>query len=1235
MAAEERLIEEITFSGGQNTDFALEHIAKGDYLDALNIITSSSGEGNIGMVKNLKGNKQIVFTLPEGINKCIGTAQNSEHKKFYFFIYNSLKSHGIYQYNALDKTVTAVLINLQHTGGEDILNFDPNHLILHAEVVNNNLLYWVDGFNNARKINIDRVMDKTVNGLGNKILQSYIDQYKQTARLAPTAKYATDTAKPYNKLYGRITKYAQRFTYLDGEKSTFSDFSGVILPDKEPFNGLNGVTSTNNRIDVTVNTGSREVKTIEIVMQSTTAELNDESILNWVLIATLDKKKMNLPDNADYVYPFYNDGNYPAVNPKDIIQPYSFMFKKPLCQTVAKMALVQSNGYEGFPVVDVDVTASVTYADLFVSNGTENILNSPFISINSSNPDYVNQGESATKYDGTVVKVPNDEYRCMTQTIVIGNDVKKGNIFRLSLSNGFAKDMFNISYTAKASDTAASVASNLKQKLIATGRIYRKTEESPEANIYENTFDGNGNVTFKYIIMASDQQGYINGTASVAPVSYAALKDTGESIKNIKMGSSIKYGIEYEDFDGRKSLVYTDDNLVVNIKTINEAGGVKLSKINLQIHHKPPLWAKYYQIVRTNDLRYSDFTQILVEKAVDLPTTTQGNSYMDLVISSFFTYKKIHPGSSLSYQFENGDRVVLIKKTDDNTYYPFYETEVIAYNETVTDRVNSNITINGTANVVVAQTFVSNIGKTILVDGSSREIVAVLNPTTYTLNNTVGNQESKTFLYYDLVDNRGTLRIKKPPVGVIIADNTVIEVYKPYKASGANSTFYEFQKKFVIDNPGTENAYHSSDKQSQTASLPAIVEITEGTAYVRNREMPLANVFPGTPVLITSVEDPSFSDFYPSLTNDNGRPNAQDTGLGEVHFGSRMRFSNNLIEDTSINGLNNFENLNREDYNDIFGDVKMIKYDGSRIYTFKELKTAFVWVGSKMVQDKAGSELLVGTDKLLNQIQYYAWEGGVGNNPESYSTNGTHRYFVSANSGVVIRLAANGEEPISKTFFVDSRMRAELAKASLNGYKIFTAFNSKLGLLTISIHAPTEQDSKTYVFNEGTNRWIGTHSYNPEYYCKFLDSLFSFKLGRLWEHDVNPIHNNFYGQQYTSKISFVANESYQRNKLYYVMKIDSDGRWAVPKIITPKNETWPNGMRSRLHENNFDLYNGKYWADFLMDMNDPNFTDELKALFEGRYLVGAMLICDIECKETKETKLNGVFIYSSEQKRNF
>lgn len=1071
MPSSEKIVDSHNFIDGINTSIASELLPNTSARYILNCNILSQGAGSVGIITNVKGNTIISFDLPDGENKCIGTANDEENNKFGYLLWNSNSLHGLYIFDGLTKKITRYLLNLTDTGNVDIMGLDPDFLVLHFDIVDN-IAYWVDGKNNARKTNLDKLLDKSDTGYGDVILQSFIDAYKHTAAFAPTGVYFTDTTKVINRMYGAIRKFAQLYIYDDKERSVYSDWSAVVLPDKEPFTGINTIPVNNNGIQITVETGSRIVEYIEIIMQSTSAEPNDESILNWVLIATLDKKKLNIPDNSTYVYNFFNDSNYPVVVPSKVIQPYSFMQERPIGQAIAKNSMTYAGGYEGKPVVDIDVSVSVTYEDLFLEDSVDNEFNEPvytYLSAPGTDADFVTANQLVTDVNGipSLIQFNQSPVRFTRITLTIGNDVKEGNTFTLGLSNGHYPDNFTIQYTALNTDSAITVANNITTLLVNTGRIYRKTPDLPESNIYTHSVDGGGNVTFSFIFRASRDRNYMTGYTSVNPVQFDSLKDTGQSIRNIKMGSTIKLGIEYEDFDGRKSLVYTVDALIVGVDTINEQGGMKKTKIRVQINHKAPNWAKYYQIVRTNDLRYSDFIQMLIQQVVEVPSTTT-SEYLDLVIGSLYTYQKIHPNTSLTYQFEKGDILHLLQKTSDDSYYPYFETEIIDYKDTVTERITSNLTTNGSSTITVESASADNIGRFIRVDGGEREIIGAPSGTTYMLNANIGDATAKTYLYYDLIDYRGIIRIKKPSTDIIsdFEDLSMVEVYKQSTTQDTDKKFFEFQKKFPIVNAGTDEAYHSANVQIQTASLPAIVEISEGTVYVRNREMPINNIYPGTQVDIRVIEDPSYSDFYPSLFNDNGRANAEDTGQGVVHVEDRIRFSSVRLEGTGINGFNDFENLNREDYNDKYGGIRLIKFDTNRLYVWKELKTGYVPVDAVLTQDNAGQSLLITSSKFLNPMQYFAWEGGIGDNPESYASNGTSKYWLSPNSGVIIRLGGNGEEPISKTYYLDNEVRELITGAVNNNAKIFGGFDRVNGVYIVSI-----EGYESYIYFDGFNGW--------------------------------------------------------------------------------------------------------------------------------------------------------------------
>lgn len=1037
-----------TFIDGIDTVTAPELARNTTARYILNCHTSSTGVGNVGIVTNVKGTTAIQTALPSGENKCIGTCTDEEKGVFYYFIWNSNGFHGIYRYEEIPNSITLVLQDKSDFGDLSVLNFSKDNLILMANVIRNKLLYWVDGLNDARKINVDKALDQSESGYGNIVLEEYINANKLQPAFSATAEYYSDTTKPFNYLYGKLRKFAYRYKYDDGEWSNYSDFSNVATPPKESFTGVNTIPTDNNAINITVNTGSLIVDQIEIAMFEPTLELPNP---DWDIIATLDKKKLDLGENTNYVYTFYNDGSYPKADPLKINRAYSYLPNAPLCQEVVQGCMVYSNFSEGFEDVELDVEIELSYQDLFLDSGSTPVLNNPVLnfSIIMESYRYLSPGVRYVNVNGQsqalLAFYGGGAARAVAFAVTIGKDVKAGNVFTVNFYNGSSN--FTYSYIAKLTDTASMVANSLKQLIISSGVVILQAGNSATYNVYVNENDGFGNITFRFFTLSRYKDGYYWGTGSVNPVSTETLKDTGQSVSNQKLGAGTKYGIVYTDRQRKRSLVYTEDALNVTTATENALGGLKAVKASLTVNHLPPLWAYYWEVVRTDDLTFGNFIDLVIQKVIDVTATNSGGDYLDLVVGSLYTYQKIHPNTTLSYEFKKGDRIRLKQKRD-GTYYPDLETEILSYKDVTLDLMESNLKVDGTENVVVASANDDNIGKFIQVDGNEREIIGVNGGTIYILNAPIGTSGSpETFLAYNLVDRRGLLRIRKPgaSTGIVIDDNSLVEIFTPAKGGelGAKQ-FYHFNKKFNVLNAGLPTRAHGGNVQNQTASQGAIVDITEGTVYVRNREMPVTNTVPNAQVVIKVVEDPAYSDFYYSDVNDNGRTNVEDNKLGVVHFGDRMRYSAIQIENTALLGFNDFNNLDRRDYNDQYGDIKLTVYTEGQVLVFKAYKDCTVPVFQTVIQDNSGQELLGASKQLLNDIRYYSHDGGIGNNPESYCRNENRHYHLSPNSGCWVRLSTDGVTPISEIYFFDNEARILIDEGVKNGTYFFGGYDRLL-----------------------------------------------------------------------------------------------------------------------------------------------------------------------------------------------
>lgn len=1037
MPSAEKITQVNTFTGGMNRDYADEHIPNDVYRYMLNCRVLATANSEKGVVTNLKGNLQVEFDLPEGENKVIGFEADEERNVFVFALWNSEGYHTWYRYYAPENSVSVIMQCRTDTDDIDIWQWTKEDLILHIDIWQNKLLYWAKKGDPARKINMLKAMDKSEAGYGNPIPEEFTRAYKRTSALAPYAEYFTDISVPYNRLYGFQFKFAVRYRYDDNELSHYSDWSIVANPNNELFNGNVIIPTDNNSIKLTYNTGSAIITHVEIVMTKTLSEATDgiNFVSGWYTIAVIDKKEKGLSDNTDAYFYFFNDGAYVAADQSEVMQHYSYLPDRPECQSLIKNAITYSNFYEGFPNVPLDASVEVNYEDLFIDNDEAIVENNPVITINHTSIYQRNKG------------LFNDWWMITEAKITIGNDVKQGNIFRVWAKNGAAINL-SYQYTATKTDTANEVA----QFFANTFR-----QDSNYEWVSSVSAAGGGAYEFDLKYRGQFKKGATFFTGDAVGTKNSVLKPNSKSVRNFKHGSTWKLGIEYEDRDGRKTAVYTNDDLSVKVDPINDYSTIQEITLQLSINHTPPEWARFWQVMLTKDLTHGDdFIQLMIQKVVEFEAT-EGNSspesYLDLVVGSLFTYQKIHPNTTLRYEFKKGDRLRLIKEVDvdagTETMYPFYETEIISYTEVDDERFDEvTKTVENSDVLQVPDPQSDKIGLlVVLPDGHQRKIIAV-ESNGYKVS--APFPSNWTYDHYRIVNNLGSIRIKKPtglnPVD--IEDFSVVEVYTPALNTSAVGVdnFYSFGLKFPVIDWGTDTRRHAGNVQDQDVGQPAIVKIEGGTSYVRNRELPVTNNFPNAQVHVSMIEDPAYSDFYYSRLYSLGRPSAQDIGTGVVHFDSRVRNSRNAIEDTRINGLSLFANADRKDYNDQYGAIKLTYASENRLYIFKENKTYWGPVYGRVITDQEGQPQLAITNEILSDtLQPFLYDGGVGNNPETVVRDGNHFFFLSPKLGSINRIGGDGVETISERYFMDSWSKEMLALATESSAKIPAGFDRNNG----------------------------------------------------------------------------------------------------------------------------------------------------------------------------------------------
>jgi hypothetical protein len=560
----------------------------------------------------------VLNLLPAGNNKCIGSFANESTGKLYSFIYNSNDEHTITEY---DNSANNISIVLQG----DYLNFNEYDYINGCAIAGDNLLYWTDGVNPPRSIDISKA----------KSGEYYTDSSSISLIKTPpqeliTAQYADDpvSTTSLNRLKNQLFQFRYLYVYEDGSRSAWSSCSKVPLPQFEVNSATDIRAYKNNNIRITFNAGTKFVKSIELAAQvkgvSTTTNTQD-----WFSILTVDRTEViktvdnqfsyNPLDNTA-IFTFYNDGLYQSIDvlETDLAYDYVPLTSKAL-DIVNGNVLVLGNNKEGYDNINPDVSIYATYAPP-VTNQIQEI------------------GFSTYDYP-EFIGIPTEGDTIFYQWDTINNN----------------------SYTVTF-DTSGS----LYNTLVALGnKIQTDTAGGIE---FLGVVAGHTAGSYKLDL------NYGTSTLTAISISYANVSN---SVASYKTNSRYQFGLVYYDDKNRSSYVQTNDNFIVSTDSWGETDG-EAPAINWIIRHSAPEWATKYQWVRTEQLTHKTF---LYWTATDATANAAGTIY-DLDISSLITYNEENPNSILAYDISVGDRCTVHKQ--DSTWVTGYDVAVVGYTQTDT-----------------------------------------------------------------------------------------------------------------------------------------------------------------------------------------------------------------------------------------------------------------------------------------------------------------------------------------------------------------------------------------------------------------------------------------------------------------------------------------------------------------------------------------------------------------------
>jgi len=408
-----------------------------------------------------------------------------------------------------------------------------------------------------------------------------------------------------------------------------------------------------------------------------------------------------------------------------------------------------------------------------------------------------------------------------------------------------------------------------------------------------------------------------------------------------------------------------------------------------------------------------------------------------------------------------------------------------------------------------------------------------------------------------------------------------LEVYSPtINSTDENRVFYEFGETYPIIIDGV-NRYHSSSVQSQTSSLPAIYKFFRGDIYSRLRE--------GQWIL-----DKSMSDKYNSKFDGNGRPFVIDEYAKETYFPTMVRYSLDYQSGTNLNQTNRFTASNFDEYDRERGDIQRLKVRGRQLRVFQNRACGVVPILQSLVQTADGGGVLSQSAQIINNIQYYQGEYGIGIQYTSLASSARADYFSDPVRGFQVRLSDDGMTPISEIYKTNYFLSPLITKynkvrngiGGIGKAKIMAAYDDLNGEFITVLQESTAGTDKSFKqtisFNEPRNAYSSLHSYSPEWISYAETVLVTWDGGVLYTHDNKVDYCKYYGIQHTPSIELVFNQYQDIKKRYNTITMLSNKLWAPDydgDIVTSIGQT------SRIDTVDFLKKDSLYHASFKRAVN--------------------------------------------------
>ena len=346
-------------AGKMNKDLDERLVPDGEYIDALNVTIDSSSGSNIGSVSNSLGNS-LVSNIQElvedeeityiGSNpKTIGAVTFEANNTIYWLVTSSTFD-GIFEYDEISGVTSIVLLC---TEGQ--LNFDKEYPVTginYLPVINDEgpFLYWTDGLNPPRRINIARAKTYSVDDVR---ISEDINVILRPPLNSPKINLSFDTSvNVSNNIREKFIYFSYRYKYKDNQYSSLSPFSSVAFHASGFSYDYNtgdnkGMLNKYNKIAIKFETGDQFVEEIQVLYYDTNA-------LNVYIVENYDKADLSIANNSVYTIDFSANKIYTPIESSEVTRLFDNVPLSAKAQEIIGNRLIYGNYVQFRDIVNGD-----------------------------------------------------------------------------------------------------------------------------------------------------------------------------------------------------------------------------------------------------------------------------------------------------------------------------------------------------------------------------------------------------------------------------------------------------------------------------------------------------------------------------------------------------------------------------------------------------------------------------------------------------------------------------------------------------------------------------------------------------------------------------------------------------------------------------------------------------------------------------------------------------------------